>query len=300
MHQKNLSASKCPKGAKKCLVLTDIIITKKHRGGLCKTEASSAPTSQLTTQGEVRMFTHLHAHTEYSLLDGVSRIPGMVARAKELEMEALAITDHGNLYGAIDFYTECRDQGIKPIIGCEVYVAHQSRFDRNPSERSPHHLVLLARNRQGYQNLMKLVTLANVEGMHYKPRIDFQLLQDLGNGLTCLSGCPSAEAPRLIAQGSLDRAAQRALEYREIFGEHYYLELQSHRHVERLDDINQGLVRISRETNIPLVLTNDSHYTHQGEAPLQDIYICIQTNTNVQDPGRLRMEDDSYYIKSPH
>ena len=245
------------------------------------------------------MFTHLHTHTEYSMLDGISRIPDLVRQVRGMGMESLAITDHGNLYGVVDFYSECKEAGIKPIIGCEVYVARNSRFDRNASERSPYHLVLLAQDNVGYRNLMQLVTLAQVEGFHYRPRVDKELLEKYSQGLICLSGCASAEVPRLIADGDLDEARRMIGWYKELFGEGYFLELQRHDHVEQLPAINAGLTAFSKELNIPLVVTNDSHYVRKGESPLQDVYICIQTNTTVNDEKRLRMEDDSYYIKTP-
>ena len=245
------------------------------------------------------MFTHLHTHTEYSMLDGISRIPDLVYQVRDMGMESLAITDHGNLYGAVDFYSECKEAGIKPIIGCEVYVAHDSRHDRNATERSPYHLVLLARDNTGYRNLMQLVTKGHLEGFHYRPRIDKYLLEQHREGLICLSGCASAEVPRLIADGNLDGARQEIMWYRTLFGDGYFLELQRHDHVPHLPAINEALTRFSRELNVPLVVTNDSHYVRQHEAPFQDLYICIQTNTTVQDEKRLRMEDDSYYVKSP-
>ena len=244
-------------------------------------------------------FTHLHVHTEYSMLDGISRIPELVERTGELGMDALAITDHGTFYGVVDFYSACRDAGIKPIIGCEVYVAHNSRHEKNPSERSPAHLVLLARDNAGYRNLMQLVTKAHVEGFYNRPRIDKGLLEQYGQGLVCLSGCPSAEVPRLLADGNYDGAVKAAGWYRELFGDGYFLEIQRHQNVENLDRINEGLLRMAQDTRLPLVATNDSHYVHQHQAPLQDIYICIQTNTNIRDEKRLLMEDNSYYIKSP-
>ena len=244
-------------------------------------------------------FTHLHVHTEYSMLDGISRIPELVERTGALGMDSLAITDHGTFYGVVDFYSACRDAGIKPIIGCEVYVAHNSRHEKNPSERSPAHLVLLARDNTGYRNLMQLVTKAHVEGFYNRPRIDKGLLEEYGSGLVCLSGCPSAEVPRLLADGNYDGAVKAAGWYRELFGDGYFLELQRHQHVENLDQINEGLLRLAEDTKLPLVATNDAHYVHQNQSHLQDIYICIQTNTNVRDEKRLLMEDDSYYIKSP-
>ena len=244
-------------------------------------------------------FTHLHVHTEYSMLDGISRIPDLVSRTKELGMDALAITDHGTFYGVVDFFSACRDAGIKPIIGCEVYVAHGSRFDKTGTERSPNHLVLLARNNTGYKNLMQLVTQAHVEGFHYRPRIDKQLLEEYHQGLIALSGCPSAEVPRLLVDGNAEAAVGAANWYKELFGDGYFLELQRHQHVPNLPEINQGLATLGRDLDIPLVVTNDAHYVHQIDSPLQDVYICIQTNTTINDERRLRMEDDSYYIKSP-
>ena len=244
-------------------------------------------------------FTHLHVHTEYSMLDGISRIPELVARTGELGMDSLAITDHGTFYGVVDFYSACREANIKPIIGCEVYVAHKSRHEKNPSERSPAHLVLLARDNTGYRNLMQLVTKGHVEGFYNRPRIDKELLEEFGSGLVCLSGCPSAEVPRILADGRYDEAARAAGWYRELFGDGYFLEVQQHAHVPQLDQINEGLLRLSDDLKLPLVATNDAHYVHQHQSGLQDIYICIQTNTTVNDEKRLRMEDDSYYIKSP-
>ncbi len=244
-------------------------------------------------------FTHLHVHTEYSMLDGISRIPELVARTGELGMDSLAITDHGTFYGVVDFYSACREAGIKPIIGCEVYVAHNSRHDKNPSERSPAHLVLLARDNTGYRNLMQLVTKAHVEGFYNRPRIDKGLLEEFGSGLVCLSGCPSAEVPRLLSDGRYDEAVRAAGWYHELFGDGYFLELQQHAHVPQLDQINEGLLRMSEDLKLPLVATNDAHYVHQHQSGLQDIYICIQTNTTIRNENRLRMEDDSYYIKSP-
>ena len=245
------------------------------------------------------MFTHLHNHTEYSMLDGISRIPDLVYQVRDMGMESLAITDHGNLYGVVDFYSECKEAGVKPIIGCEVYVAHRSRHDRNASERSPYHLVLLARDNTGYRNLMQLVTRAHLEGFHYRPRIDWELLEQYNQGLVCLSGCASAEVPRLIAAGRMEEAKSRIVQYRELFGDGYFLELQRHDHVEQLPAINQGLTQFGKDLGIPLVVTNDAHYVRQNEAPYQDLYICIQTNTTVQDEKRLRMEGDSYYVKTP-
>ena len=245
------------------------------------------------------MFTHLHVHTEYSLLDGVSRIPKLVKQARELGMDALAITDHGSLYGVVDFYSECLEAGIKPIIGCEVYVAQGSRHDKTPSERSPFHLTVLAKDNLGYRNLMKLVTQAHLEGYYYRPRIDKELLEQYHQGLIVLSGCPTAEVPRLITENRLQDAKEAALWYKGLLGDDaFFFELQSHAHVPNLTTINDTLVELGRELDIPLVVTNDCHYVHKEESSLQDVLICIHTNTTIHDDKRLKMEDDSYYLKS--
>ena len=245
------------------------------------------------------MFTHLHVHTEYSLLDGVSRIHKLVAKAKELGMDSLAITDHGALYGAVEFYTACKEAGIKPIIGCELYVAHNSRHERGPSERSPYHMTVLARNNQGYKNLVKLVTAAHMEGQYYRPRIDKELLEQRHEGLIILSGCPTAEVPKLISDGRIEDAEKAALWYKELLGpDGFFLELQRHEHIEELPAINDALVQMSQKLDIPLVVTNDCHYVEKEDSYLQDVLICIHTGTTVQDEKRLKMEDDSYYLKS--
>ncbi len=245
------------------------------------------------------MFTHLHVHTEYSLLDGVSRIHKLVARAKELGMASLAITDHGALYGAVEFYTACKEAGIKPIIGCELYVAHNSRHERGPSERSPHHMTALAKNNQGYKNLIKLVTSAHMEGQYYRPRIDKELFEQCHEGLIILSGCPTAEVPRCIAEGRIEDAEKAALWYKDLLGpDGFFLELQRHEHIAELPAINDALVDMSSKLDIPLVVTNDCHYVDKEDASLQDILICIHTGTTVNDEKRLKMEDDSYYLKS--
>ena len=246
------------------------------------------------------MFTHLHVHTEYSLLDGVSRIPKLVRQAKELGMDALAITDHGSLYGVVEFYTECLEVGIKPIIGCEVYVAQGSRHDRGPVERSPFHMTLLARDNLGYHNMLRLITQAHLEGHYYRPRIDKELLEQYHQGLIVLSGCPTAEVPRLISESRLEDARKAALWYKGLLGENgFFLELQRHANVPALPAINEGLIELGRELDIRIVATNDCHYVHKDEASLQDVLICIHTNTTINDPKRLKMEDDSYYLKRP-
>ena len=243
------------------------------------------------------MFTHLHVHTEYSLLDGLSRLEPLVARAGELGMDSLAITDHGNLHGAIDFYRIAREAGINPIVGCEMYVAPDSHQDRDPREKKPYHMTVLAKDVRGYMNLVKLVSTAHLEGFYYFPRVDRQLLEKHHEGLIVLSGCPSGEVPRLIAQGRPEEARETAGWYREVFGD-YYLELMEHGGVDDLPAINKGLMELHGETGIPLVATNDSHYVLREHASLQDLLVCIHTNTNVNDEKRLRMTEDSYYLKS--
>ena len=242
-------------------------------------------------------FVHLHVHTEYSMLDGLSRIPSLVQHAKELGMDSLAITDHGGLYGAVEFYSECISAGIKPIIGCEVYVAAGSRASKGHGDKSPFHLTLLARNNTGYHNLIQLVSKAHLEGFYYKPRVDRELLEQYGQGIIALSGCPSAEVPQLLSQGRIDEAKEAAVWHNRTF-DGYYLELQAHEHVPDLDELNQALISLSEELGIPLILTNDSHYTFREDAPIQDLLICIHTNTNINDEKRLRMDDDSFYLRS--
>ena len=245
------------------------------------------------------MFTHLHVHTEYSLLDGLSRIDPLVRKASALGMHSLAITDHGGLYGAVDFYQTAKDAGIRPIIGCEMYVAPGSRQDRSQAEKTPYHMTVLSKDMTGYRNLVKLVTTAHLECFYYKPRIDRELLEKHHEGLIVLSGCPSGEVPSLLSQGRMEDAQTAASWYRELFGEDYYLELMQHDRVPELAAINRGLADLNRDLDIPLVATNDAHYVNQQEAPLQDILICIHTNTNINDERRMKMDDDSYYLKSP-
>ena len=244
------------------------------------------------------MFTHLHTHTEYSMLDGLSRIGSLVDRCVELGMDSLAITDHGGLYGAIDFYQTATAAGIKPIIGCELYVALQSRFDRTPDDKERYHLTALAKNEAGYRNLIKLVTKANLEGYYYKPRVDRDILEQHGEGLILLTGCPSGEVPGLVAQGRMDEAKRAIAWYRERFPD-YYLEVMEHDGVPELPAINAGLLDLHRETGTPLVATNDSHYTMPGEHDLHEILLCIQTNTNIEDERRMRFDDTTYYLRSP-
>ncbi len=242
-------------------------------------------------------FTHLHVHTEYSLLDGMCRIPRLVARAKELGMDSLAITDHGAMYGVIDFYVAAREAGIKPIIGCEVYVARTDRHSREPGDRDSYHLTLLARNKQGYHNLLQLVTRSHLEGYYYRPRVDRELLTLHHDGLIALSGCPQGEVPRLILEGRADEAAAVASWYRELFSD-YYLELLRHP-IPDLEQINRELVSLSGRLGIPPVATFDVHYVNKADAAAHDLLLCVQTNNSVQNEKRLKMAGDYFYLRSP-
>lgn len=245
-------------------------------------------------------FVHLHTHTEYSLLDGSNKIKDYVARVKELGMNAAAITDHGVMYGAIDFYKECLAQGINPILGCEVYVAPNSRFDKETTggEERYHHLILLAENNVGYANLMKIVSKGFTEGYYYRPRVDFEVLEQYHEGLICLSACIAGEVPRYILKGLIGEAEKVALKYKNLFGENnYFLELQDHGMPEQ-KTVNTELMRMSNRLNIPLVCTNDCHYTLAEDAEAHDILLCIQTGKLVTDENRLRYEGGQFYVKS--
>ena len=245
-------------------------------------------------------FTHLHVHTEYSLLDGSSKIKELTARAKELGMDSLAITDHGVMYGVIDFYRAAREVGIKPIIGCEVYVSPGSRFqkDTGSGEDRYYHLVLLAENNKGYSNLMKIVSKGFVEGFYYKPRVDYEVLQEYHEGIIALSACLAGEVQRYLARSMYEEAKKSALMYENIFGEgNFFLELQDHGIPEQRT-VNTGLVRMSRETGIELVATNDIHYTFADDVDAHDILLCIQTGKKVSDENRMRYEGGQYYCKS--
>ncbi len=243
------------------------------------------------------MFSHLHVHTEYSLLDGMSRIPNVVARAKELGMDSLAITDHGAMHGAIEFYQEAREAGIKPIIGCEVYIAQGSRLNNEAGDKQNYHLVLLAKNQAGYHNLLQLTTKAHLEGFYYKPRIDKETLEQYSEGLIGLSACIGGEIPQLILSGRLNEAKQAARWYRQTLGE-FYLEIQRHP-ITQLEQINAELIAMSSELDIPLVATNDVHYVNREDASAHDLLLCIGTNSTIYDEKRIKMEGDFLYLKSP-
>ena len=244
-------------------------------------------------------FVHLHVHTEYSLLDGVSRLNRLCSVAKERGQNAIAITDHGNLFGAVDFYKEAKKAGIKPIIGCEVYVAARSRFDKvHGVDSNRHHLVLLCKNETGYKNLTKLVSSAWVDGFYTKPRIDRELLEKYHEGLVCLSACLAGEIPKLIVNGEYIKAKETALWYSNLFGkDNYYLEMQDHSLSEQLK-VNEGLIRLSQETGIPLVATNDVHYIDRADAKVQKVLICIATNHTIDEESALEFETDEFYLKT--
>ena len=244
-------------------------------------------------------FTHLHVHTEYSLLDGAARIKSLVARAKELNMEALAITDHGVMFGVVDFYKEARKQGVKPIIGCEVYTAARSRFDKD-AEKDKHqgHLILLAKDYDGYKNLIKIVSAGFTEGFYYKPRIDKDVLRRFPGGLIALSGCLQGDVQRKLLNRDYDGAKKEALALSDIFGEgNFYLELQDQGLSEEADILPE-MKRLSVETGIPFAATNDVHYVNKEDAEFHDILLCIQTATNVDDENRMRFPNDQFYLKS--
>lgn len=248
----------------------------------------------------MKKFVHLHVHTEYSLLDGAGRIESIIAKAKELGMESIAITDHGVMYGVVDFYKQAKKYGIKPLIGCEVYVAPRTMCDRDPKlDSRQYHLVLLAKNEEGYNNLIRLVSMGFTEGFYYKPRVDMEVLSKYSGGLVALSACLAGAVPEYIMNGNYETAKNIALSYSEIFGEgNFYLELQDHG-IKEQSLVNQEVVRMSRETGIPLVATNDVHYVEKEDAAAQDILLCIQTGKTVFDEDRLRFQGQEFYLKSP-
>ena len=246
-------------------------------------------------------FTHLHVHTEFSLLDGSSKIGEIAKRAAELGMDSLAITDHGVMYGVIDFYRAAKAAGIKPIIGCEVYVAPGSRFDKQPGESEDryYHLVLLAENNTGYANLMKIVSKGFIDGFYYKPRVDYEVLTEYSEGIIALSACLAGEVPKYLTRGMYEEAKKAALRYQDIFGKgNFFLELQDHGIPEQRM-VNPQIIRMSQETGIDLVATNDVHYTFASDAEPHDVLLCIQTGKKVQDEDRMRYEGGQYYLKSP-
>ena len=244
-------------------------------------------------------FVHLHVHSEYSLLDGMSRIKDLPVRAKELGMKAIALTDHGVMYGAVDFYKECKKNDIKPIIGCEVYVAPHSRFDKEAGrDNGYNHLILLAKNKTGYQNLSKLVSLSFVEGFYYKPRIDLEILEKYSEGLICLSACLAGSLSQAIIQGNMEKAEEIALWHKRVFKDDYYIEIQ-HNGLRQQIMVNQKLIQLARKLDIPLVATNDAHYLKKEDSYFHEVLLCIQTGKRMSDEDRMRFETEEFYIKSP-
>ena len=245
-------------------------------------------------------FTHLHVHTEYSLLDGSNKIGEYVKRVKELGMDSAAITDHGVMYGVIDFYKACKAEGINPIIGCEVYVAPGSRFDRekNAGEDRYYHLILLAENNTGYANLMKIVSRSFTEGYYYKPRVDLDLLREFHEGIIASSACLAGEVARNIVRGDIEAADAAALRYEQIFGKgNFFLELQDHGYADQ-QKVNPALLSMSSRLGIPLIATNDTHYTYAEDPEAHDILLCIQTGKKLSDENRMRYPGGQFYLKS--
>ena len=242
-------------------------------------------------------FTHLHLHTEYSLLDGACRIPKLVERIKALGMTSCAITDHGVMYGCIDFYSAMKDAGIKPIIGCEVYVC-RDRLDKSAANREYSHLILLCENNTGYQNLMKLVSEGFLTGYYYRPRIDYNLIRQHSEGLICLSACLSGDLPKLLLQGRYDDAEAYVREMQDIFGEKsFYVEIMDHG-IREEKIVMPRLISLAREMNVPLVATNDCHYLEEKDADAQEVLLCIQTGKTLDDANRMRMDTRQLYVKS--
>ncbi|MCI0529259.1 MAG: PHP domain-containing protein, partial [Nitrospira sp.] len=257
-------------------------------------------------------FVHLHVHSQYSLLDGANQIDLLLQQAQQYQMSSLAITDHGNLFGAVEFYQKAKKAGIKPIIGCETYLAPKSRFDREtqaqqddayPDEAQGggtpyYHLILLATNEQGYRNLVKLISHAHLEGFYYKPRIDKELLNKYSQGLIATSGCLRGEIPYLLNLGKTDEALRAALQYQDIFGkENFFMELQENG-LEKQQRINRELIKLGQQLSIPLVATNDCHYLQKSDARAHDILLCLQTGKTLHDPHRMRFNTQELYFKS--
>jgi DNA polymerase III subunit alpha len=245
-------------------------------------------------------FVHLHTHSHYSLLDGLSKIPDLVKETKRQGMDSLALTDHGVLYGAVEFYQTATKEGIKPIIGCEVYVARRGMKDKDPTaDANPYHLILLAQNRQGYQNLLKLVSAAHLHGFYYKPRIDWELLAEHHEGLICSSACLQGEISRAIQDGGEAAGTKIAEKFAKLFGDRYYLELQHHPNIPEQIEHNKVIRAIAQKKGLPLVGTNDSHYVSPDDAEAQDVLVCIQTGKLLEDEDRLNMTDEDFSLQPP-
>ena len=247
----------------------------------------------------MKNFAHLHVHTAYSLLDGAARIDDLLDAAKSFGMDAIAMTDHGVMYGTIEFYKAAIKRGIKPIIGCEVYVAPKSHTIKDNSNGKPFHLVLIAENNVGYQNLIKLVSIASLDGFYYKPRVDLELLREYHEGIIALSACVQGEIPQAIINNDFSRAVECIEKYTEIFGrKNFFLEIQNH----GLNDekiVRDALIKISKDLNVELVATNDVHYVKKSDSEAHDVLLCLQTGKFLSDEHRLRFNSDDYYLKSP-
>ena len=246
-------------------------------------------------------FVHLHLHTQYSLLDGAIRLDDLFAKAKELKMPAIAMTDHGNLFGAVEFYQKALKAGIKPVIGCEVYISSKSRFDRKSAhgiQDISHHLVLLTKNKKGYENLCKLVTAGHLEGFYYRPRIDHEILKQHSEGLIALSACLKGEVPHLLNVGRYDEAVEKAKEYSAIFDiNRFFLELQ-HNIIPDQKRVNEGIIEVSKEVGLPVVATNDCHYLNREDAKAHELLLCIQTGKTMNDTDRMKFTGDDFYLKT--
>ncbi len=243
-------------------------------------------------------FTHLHVHSEYSLLDGACRIGPMLDKIKSMGQSCCAVTDHGVMYGALDFYKEAKDRGIKPIIGCEVYVTPGSRHSKiHAADNKRYHLILLCKNETGYKNLIKIVSESWVSGFYIKPRVDMELLEKYHEGLICLSGCLFGEVSQHLLNGDFDEAEQTALRYKNLFGEDYYLEIQNHNLKDQLT-VNGMLVNLSRKVNVPLIATNDAHYINKEDSIIQKILVCLATNHILGEDTGIDFETDEFYLKS--
>ncbi|MDP3386720.1 MAG: DNA polymerase III subunit alpha, partial [Eubacteriales bacterium] len=246
-----------------------------------------------------KKFVHLHVHTEYSLLDGAARISKLIEKAAAYSMDSIAITDHGNMHGVVQFYKEAKKRNIKPIIGSEVYIAERKMSDRDPvKDKNQYHLVLLAENQEGYRNLLKIVSEGYVNGFYYRPRVDLDVLKRYSTGIIALSACLAGEVQTLILNGNYSKAVDKALEYRDVFGEkNFFLELQDHGMNEQ-KIVNRQLIQMSKETGIPLVMTNDVHYINRDDAKFHDVLLCIQTGKTLEDDDRMSFPSDEFYLKN--
>ena len=245
-------------------------------------------------------FVHLHVHSQYSLLDGLCKIPPLVEKVQSLGQTAIGLTDHGAMYGSLHFYNACKAAGIKPIIGCEIYVARNSRFDKQTKMgQDQAHMTLLAMNYEGYQNINRLVSAANFEGFSYKPRVDDELLEKYNKNIIATSGCMGSIVNKLILQGKIDEAKEKLLKYKTIFKDRFYIEIQAHPHIDELNKLTPIQVKLARELDIPLVATNDVHYIEETDAVAQDALICVQTRKLIEDTKRMSMlNSPDFYMRS--